>query len=144
MAGTATPGGTRKASTGTERRREMDVGRRPSGNPILGNTEPRAPMTFRSLLPFFLWTFALSWGLGITYVLFQAPVERLFGPMGYTNPVFVFMVYSPGIVGVLMVWRHFGLGGAALRCLSCSGASRPSGRPSCSASSLPSGTRRRS
>jgi hypothetical protein len=28
--------------------------------------------------------------------------------MGYTNPVFVLTVYSPGLVGLFMVWRHYG------------------------------------
>lgn len=67
-------------------------------------------MTFRSLA-FFIATFALSWGAGILYVVFQEQMEAIFGPMGYTNPVFIFMVYSPGIVGAQMVWRHYGLKG---------------------------------
>lgn len=44
-------------------------------------------------------------------MVFQEQVEAIFGPMGYTNPVIIFMVYSPGIVGVLMVWRHCGFKG---------------------------------
>lgn len=67
----------------------------------------------RSLLPFFVWTFALSWGMGVAFVLFQDQVEALFGPMGYTNPVFILMVYSPAIVATLMVWRHHGTRGLA-------------------------------
>ncbi|MGW5667113.1 CPBP family intramembrane glutamic endopeptidase [Micromonospora sp. NPDC003776] len=70
-----------------------------------------AGLTVRSLRTFFLATFALSWGMGMLYVLFQAKVEAIFGRMGYTNLVFIFMVYAPGIVGVLMVWRHYGLSG---------------------------------
>src|SRR5690606_14584562 len=68
-------------------------------------------LTVRSLIPFFAWTFALSWGMGIAFVLFQSQVEALFGEMGYTNPVFIFMVYSPAIVGIAMVWRSYGLRG---------------------------------
>jgi len=60
---------------------------------------------------FFLDTFALSWGTGVLYVLLQEKVEAIFGPMGYTNPVFIFLVYAPGIIGVLMVWRNYGLSG---------------------------------
>ena len=70
-----------------------------------------AGLTFRSLCTFFLGTFGLSWGSGVLYLLFQAKVEAVFGPMGYTNPVFIFMVYAPGVVGVIMVWRHYGLSG---------------------------------
>ena len=74
--------------------------------------EPRtAGLTFRSLRTFFLATFGLSWGMGVLYVLFQAKVDAIFGPMGYTNPVFILMVYAPGIVGVAMVWHRYGLSG---------------------------------
>lgn len=48
---------------------------------------------------------------GLTYVFFQEHVDRVFGPMGYTNPVFIFLVYAPGIVGVALVLRHHGLAG---------------------------------
>lgn len=70
-----------------------------------------AGLKFRSLWTFFLGSFAFSWGSGVLYVLFQERVEAVFGPMGYTNPVFIFMVYAPGIVGVVMVWRAHGLAG---------------------------------
>jgi len=73
---------------------------------------PRAPgLTFGSLRTFFIGTFALSWGSGVLYVLFADQVESVFGPMGYTNPVFIFLVYAPGIVGITMVWRRYGLAG---------------------------------
>jgi membrane protease YdiL (CAAX protease family) len=65
----------------------------------------------RSVVTFFVATFALSWGAGVLYVLFQEPLEDVFGPMGYTNPLFILLVYSPGIVGVFMVWRHYGRSG---------------------------------
>lgn len=68
-------------------------------------------MTLRSLIIFFIATFVLSWGSGGLYVMFQEQVDAIFGPMGYTNPVFIFMVYAPGIVGVIMVWRYYGLKG---------------------------------
>ena len=46
-------------------------------------------------------------------VAFSDQVEALFGPMGYTNPAFILLVYSPGLVGVFMVWRHYGRPGLA-------------------------------
>ncbi|WP_262107928.1 CPBP family intramembrane glutamic endopeptidase [Arthrobacter sp. Marseille-P9274] len=77
-------------------------------------TEPkRGGLTLRSAPAFFLATFGLSWGAGALYMLFQAEIDAIFGPMGYTNPVFILMVYTPGIVGVAMVWRHYGLSGLA-------------------------------
>ncbi len=77
----------------------------------LGARSPPQGLAFRSLLPFFGWTFGVSWGVGVVFVLFSAQVEAVFGPMGYTNPVFVLMVYSPAIVGITMVWRRNGLTG---------------------------------
>ncbi|WP_167045612.1 type II CAAX endopeptidase family protein [Salinibacterium sp. ZJ454] len=71
----------------------------------------KAGLTGRSLIFFFVATFVVSWGAGISYVLFQEQVDAIFGPMQYTNPVFIFMVYAPGIVGVLMVLRHYGMSG---------------------------------
>lgn len=71
----------------------------------------RPGLSVRSLRTFFLATFVLSWGTGALYVAFQEQVDRIFGPMGYTNPVFIFLVYAPGIVGVAMVLRHHGLSG---------------------------------
>jgi hypothetical protein len=44
-------------------------------------------------------------------ILFPNQIEAIFGEMGYTNPAFILAVYSPGIVGVFMVWRHYGVKG---------------------------------
>ncbi|WP_341358298.1 type II CAAX endopeptidase family protein [Georgenia sp. M64] len=78
------------------------------------STDPTTTgLSIRSLRTFFLATFGLSWGVGVLYVFFSEPLDGVFGPMGYTNPIFIFMVYSPGIVGVLLVWRHEGLAGVA-------------------------------
>ena len=76
-------------------------------------TTPAVPtrhgeLTTRSAWRFFAATFAVTWGLGALVVTFMDQVEAVFGPMGYTNPVFVLMVYSPGFIGLFMVWRHHG------------------------------------
>lgn len=82
-------------------------------------TTPRAPsaappptrrggFTTRSAWLFFAGTFAVTWGLGMLTLVFIEQIESVFGPMGYTNPVFVLMVYSPGFVALVMVWRHYG------------------------------------
>ncbi len=63
-------------------------------------------LTTRSAWWFIAATFAVTWGLGILTLLLAETVESVFGPMGYTNPVFVLMVYSPGFVAVLLVWRR--------------------------------------
>jgi uncharacterized protein len=68
-------------------------------------------MSFGTLGPFFALTFGLGWGLPSLLLLFPNQLERIFGPMGYTNPLFILAVYSPGIAGVFLVWRHYGLTG---------------------------------
>ena len=60
---------------------------------------------------FFAATFILSWGFGMLVITFMDQVEDWFGPMGYTNPAFILMVYSPGFIGMYMVWRHYGVAG---------------------------------
>jgi membrane protease YdiL (CAAX protease family) len=71
----------------------------------------RASVERISLRTFFLATFALSWGLGVLMVVFIDQVEAVFGPMGYTNPVFILVVWGPGIVGLSLVARHHGVHG---------------------------------
>jgi uncharacterized protein len=65
-------------------------------------------LTTRSVWWFFAATFAVTWGLGVLVVAFMDRIESIFGPMGYTNPVFILMVYSPGFVALIIVWRHYG------------------------------------
>ncbi len=61
------------------------------------------PMSVRTLRTFFLATFVLSWGVGPLLVVFPDRAEALFGPMGYTNPAFILIVYTPGIVAIVLV-----------------------------------------
>lgn len=68
-------------------------------------------MAVAALVPFFAWTFGLTWGLAAVMVLFPVQVEAMFGEMGYTNPLFILAVYAPGIAGVALVWKHYGLTG---------------------------------
>jgi membrane protease YdiL (CAAX protease family) len=68
-------------------------------------------MGFGSLVAFFALTFGLAWGIGVLLVLFTAQIEAIFGPVGYTNPVFILIVWTPGLVGVFLVFRHYGLRG---------------------------------
>ena len=68
-------------------------------------------MTTRSLGPFFALAFGLGWGLAAPAILVTEQVEAIFGPISGTNPLFILAVYSPGIAGVLLVWRHYGLTG---------------------------------
>jgi len=93
----------------------------PHQHPDTRTTGPRAPtgsrhgdLTPRSVWRFFAATFVLSWGVGALVVTFLDQVEAVLGPLGYTNPAFIVMVYAPGFVGLFMVWRHYGMAGLGL------------------------------
>jgi uncharacterized protein len=68
-------------------------------------------MTPRALRTFFALAFGLGWGVMALLILFTSQIEAIFGEIGYTNPVFILAVYTPGIAGVWLVWRHYGTKG---------------------------------
>lgn len=57
-------------------------------------------MTTKTLIPFLALTFAITWSLGAVLIKF-----------GMSEPIFLLAVYSPGLVGIFLVWRHYGLSG---------------------------------
>lgn len=71
----------------------------------------RRGIPFGTLGAFFALAFALGWSIIALLILFPVQIETIFGPMGYTNPLFILAVYSPGIAGVFLVWRHYGVTG---------------------------------
>jgi len=72
---------------------------------------PTRPMTGKTLAAFLAITFGLTWGLAALFLLFPEPFTALFGEPGLSNPLVILAIYSPGIAGVLLVWRHYGLNG---------------------------------
>jgi membrane protease YdiL (CAAX protease family) len=68
-------------------------------------------MRMRTLVPFFAIAFGLGWGIAAIGILFTDRIEAIFGPIGYTNPLFILAVYTPGIGGVFLVWWHYGVTG---------------------------------
>lgn len=76
----------------------------------LANTV-RDPMTVKALIPFLGLTFLLTWGLAALLFLFYDQIVAIFGEISTTNPLYILAVYSPGIAGVLLVLRHYGLRG---------------------------------
>jgi hypothetical protein len=86
----------------------------------------RAGISFWTLIPFFAIAFGLGWGIVILLIFFPDQTEAIFGPMGYTNPLFILAVYSPGLAGIFLVWRHYGVSGLSSSC----GASPYGGCPS--------------
>ncbi len=69
------------------------------------------PMTTKTLTPFLVFTFFLTWGLAAMLMLFYDQIVAIFGEINTSNPLYILAVYAPGIVGVLLVWRHYGLKG---------------------------------
>ena len=68
-------------------------------------------MTIRTLVPFLALTFGLTWGIAALLILFPDQMVAIFGEISQSNPLFILAVYSPGFVGVFLVWRHYGLKG---------------------------------
>jgi membrane protease YdiL (CAAX protease family) len=57
-------------------------------------------MKTKTLIPFLALTFGLTWGLAAVLIF-----------VSFSTPVFILAVYSPGIVGIFLVWRYYGLKG---------------------------------
>ena len=74
-------------------------------------SKARTDMGTRTLWVFLALTFGLSWVPMALFMLFAESFTALFGDMGSTNPVFLLAVYAPGLSGVFLVWRHYGLKG---------------------------------
>lgn len=70
--------------------------------------ETRTGTRKRGLGAFFSLTFALTWGIAAILIAAPDAVERMFGPIGLTNPLYVLAVYAPAISGLVMVWHHHG------------------------------------
>lgn len=70
-------------------------------------------MTIRTLGSFLALSFGLTWGIAALMILFRAQVEAVFGEVSGTNPLFILAVYAPGLAGVLLVWKHYGVRGLA-------------------------------
>jgi membrane protease YdiL (CAAX protease family) len=71
-------------------------------------TQIEATTRKRGLGTFFTLTFALTWGIAAILIAAPDAVERLFGPIGLTNPLYVIAVYAPAISGLVLVWNHHG------------------------------------
>ena len=71
----------------------------------------RPPMTTKTLTPFLLITFILTWGLAALLFIFYDQIVAIFGEINASNPLYILAVYSPGIAGVLLVLYHYGFKG---------------------------------
>ncbi len=75
------------------------------------NLRKANPMTGRTLIPFLALSFGLTWGIAAVLILFYDQVVSIVGEISMGNPLIILAVYSPGIAGVFLVWRHYRLEG---------------------------------
>lgn len=68
-------------------------------------------MTTKTLIPFLVLTFGLTWGIAALFMLFTDQIIAIFGELSRSNPLFILAVYSPGFAGVFLVWQKYGLKG---------------------------------
>jgi membrane protease YdiL (CAAX protease family) len=68
-------------------------------------------MNTKTLIPFFGLTFGLTWGIVALLLLFPDQITAIFGEIDLSNPLIMVAVYSPGIVGVFLVWWYYRLKG---------------------------------
>jgi membrane protease YdiL (CAAX protease family) len=68
-------------------------------------------MTVKTLVPFLALTFGLTWGIAALLILFPDQIVAIFGEISNRNPLYILATWSPGIAGVLLVWRSYGLKG---------------------------------
>ena len=68
-------------------------------------------MKTKTLIPFLALTFGISWGIIAVIILFTDQVVAIFGEITSSNPLYILAVYTPGLVGIFLVWRHYGLKG---------------------------------
>ena len=73
--------------------------------------KPKRSFETKLLVPFLALTFGLTWGLAALLILFPDQVIAIFGEVTMSNPLTILAIYSPGIAGVLLVWRQVGLKG---------------------------------
>jgi uncharacterized protein len=71
----------------------------------------KTTMGTKTLLSFLALTFGLSWVPMALFMLFATQFTAIFGEMSATNPIFLLAVYAPGISGIFLIWRHYGLQG---------------------------------
>ena len=74
-------------------------------------SRPRAGMGTKTLWAFLALTFGLSWVPMSLFIVFADQLTPIFGEMSSTHPFFLLAVYAPGISGIFLIWRHYGLKG---------------------------------
>ena len=71
----------------------------------------RPIMGTKTLLSFLALTFGLSWVPMALFMIFPDQLTPIFGEISTSNPFFLLAVYAPGISGIFLIWRYYGLKG---------------------------------
>lgn len=66
----------------------------------------------RHLGPFFVLTFALTWGVGGAWLLFPKPLTAVFGPFAYGSPAYLVAACAPSVIGLTLTLIEEGRAGA--------------------------------
>jgi len=65
----------------------------------------------RTVIPFVLLTFGITWGLMALMIFGGDLMTSLFGELGVTHPVYILAVWSPAVVAFILILLHAGPGG---------------------------------
>jgi hypothetical protein len=71
----------------------------------------RNQIPFRSLIPFLLITFGLTWAILGLFIVFPDKVTGIFGELTGQHPLFFLAVYAPAIAALIIVTSNGGTGG---------------------------------
>lgn len=66
---------------------------------------------FKSLLPFILITFGITWGVIALYIFLSEPMVRIFGQLTGSHPLFYLAVWSPAIAAFYVIFKKSGFQG---------------------------------
>lgn len=77
----------------------------------LSQTTLSVRVSFLALLPYFLMTFGLAWGLLALYIFLPEQMTARFGAISASHPAFILAVYSPAIAAVVVVLYCGGIQG---------------------------------
>ncbi len=73
--------------------------------------KPETTIATKALAPFLILTFALTWGLAALFFVFPDQFTALFGEPNLSNPIVILAIYAPGISGILITLRYYGVKG---------------------------------
>lgn len=74
-------------------------------------SQKQVTLGVRTLVLFLALSFGISWGAIALLILFADQIIALFGEINASNPLFILAVYAPGLAGLFLVWRSYGLKG---------------------------------